>query len=51
MATVNNLAAWQLAAKGDLVVQEAPMYTVNEGEVLIKVSHLRSCPSSPEPAQ
>jgi hypothetical protein len=40
MTTSTNLAAWQLAAKGDLDVKEAPMYTVNEDEVLIKVSSL-----------
>jgi hypothetical protein len=38
MTTSNNLAAWQLAAKGDIDVRDAPMYTVNEDEILIKVS-------------
>lgn len=40
MTTSANLAAWQLAAKGDLNVGEAPMYTVEEDEILIKVSLL-----------
>jgi len=38
MTSSTNLAAWQLAAKGDLDVREAPMYTVDEDEILIKVS-------------
>jgi hypothetical protein len=42
MTTSTNLAAWQLAAKGDLDVREAPMYTVNGDEILIKVSLLLS---------
>jgi hypothetical protein len=42
MTTPTNLAAWQLAAKGDLDVNEAPMYEVNEDEILIKVSSLLS---------
>jgi hypothetical protein len=46
MTASNNLAAWQLAAKGDLDVREAPMYTVNEDEVLIKVSSY--CPFNSE---
>jgi hypothetical protein len=42
MTTSTNLAAWQLAAKGDLDVREAPMYRVNGDEILIKVSLLLS---------
>jgi len=42
MTTSTNLAAWQLAAKGDLDVKEAPMYEVNGDEILTKVSSLMS---------
>jgi hypothetical protein len=42
MSTSTNLAAWQLAAKGDLDIKEAPIYEVNGDEILIKVSSLLS---------
>jgi hypothetical protein len=42
MTISTNFAAWQLAAKGDLDVKEAPMYEVIEDEILIKVSSLPS---------
>lgn len=42
MTTSTNLAAWQLAPKGDLEVRDAPMYKVDEDEILIKVSLLPS---------
>ena len=44
MTTSNNLAAWQPGAKRDLDVRDAPMYMVNEDEILIKVSSLPSVP-------
>ena len=40
MTTSTNLAAWQLAAKSELDVRDAPMYTVDGDEVLIKVGAL-----------
>jgi hypothetical protein len=33
----SNLAAWSLAPKGNLVIQEAPVYEVTGDEILIKV--------------
>lgn len=33
-----NLAAWSPSPKGDLEVKEAPMYSVQGDEILIKVS-------------
>ena len=40
----SNLAAWSPSPKGDLEIKEAPMYTVQGDEILIKVSiHPISC--------
>ncbi len=49
MSTSTNLAAWQLAAKGDLLVKEAPMYSVDGDEILIQVSSLTFLPATSEP--
>ena len=39
----SNLAAWSPSPKGDLEIKEAPMYTVEADEILIKVgTHLIS---------
>jgi hypothetical protein len=36
-----NLAAWSPSPKGDLVVKEAPMYSVEGDEILIKVRGIK----------
>jgi hypothetical protein len=38
MSVPSNFAAWSLEPRGDLVVRDAPMYTVEDEEILIKVS-------------
>jgi hypothetical protein len=40
MSSPQNLAAWQLEAKADLEIKEAPYYEVKEDEILIKVGFL-----------